>query len=50
MSIGSIRNVFYLLARLLGDVNAARRGRLGKRIGRRFVGRSMGRWLGRLFR
>jgi len=46
----SVRSFLYFLARLLGDVNAVRRGRVGRRIGRRIVGRSAGRWLGRLFR
>lgn len=50
MSINKTRGVLYRIARLLGDVNAARRGRVGRRIGRRLAGRATGRGLGRLFR
>ena len=45
-----MRSFLYALARFLGDVNAVKRGRVGKRIARRVVGRGMGRLLGRLFR
>jgi len=50
MSINRTRGTLYLLARLLGDVQAVRKGRVGRRIGRRVVGRATGRGLGRLFR
>lgn len=50
MSIGKTRSFLYWLARLLGDVNAVRRGRIGQRIARRLAGRATGRLLGRLFR
>ncbi|MEA5444601.1 hypothetical protein VCB98_02070 [Gammaproteobacteria bacterium AB-CW1] len=50
MSINRTRGLLYWLARLLGDVNAVRRGRVGRRIGRRVVGRAAGRGIGRLFR
>jgi hypothetical protein len=50
MSIGRIRTVLYALARVLGDVNAVRRGTVGRRIGRRVTGRLLGRILGRIFR
>ena len=46
----SLRSLLYLLARLIGDVSAVRRGRVGKRIGRRIVGRAVGRGMGRMFR
>jgi hypothetical protein len=46
----SVRGVLYTLARLMGDVNAVRRGRVGRRIGRRMTGPVTGRWLGRLWR
>jgi len=45
-----IRSILYFIARLLGDVNAVSKGRVGKRIARRLVGRATGRALGRLFR
>jgi voltage-gated potassium channel Kch len=44
------RGVLYLLARILGDLIAVRRGRVGRRIARRIVGRATGRMIGRLFR
>jgi len=45
-----MRSFLYFLARLLGDISAARKGRIGKRIGRRVAGRVAGRLLGKLFR
>ena len=45
-----MRSFLYWLARLLGDVNAVMRGRVGRRIGRRITGKATGRFLGRLFR
>ena len=50
MSIGKIRNLLYQLARILGDINAIRRGKVSQRIGRRIAGKATGRFLGRLFR
>ena len=45
-----MRNLLYAFARLLGDLNAIRRGTVVKRIARRVVGRAAGRGIGRLFR
>lgn len=50
MSINQTRGLMYKLARLLGDVQAVRRGRVGRRVGRRAAGRATGKGLGRLFR
>ena len=50
MSISKTRGFLYLLAKLLGDVQAVRRGRVGKRITRRAAGKITGRGLGKLFR
>jgi len=50
MSIGRTRGILYLVARILGDVQAVRKGRVGRRIGRRIVGRAAGRGIGRIFR
>jgi hypothetical protein len=50
MSIGSTRGLLYTVARILGDVQAVKKGRVGKRIGRRVVGKATGRGIGRLFR
>ncbi|MFQ5690766.1 MAG: hypothetical protein ACE5HQ_10895 [Gemmatimonadota bacterium] len=45
-----MRSFLYALARFLGDLQAARRGTLGKRMAHRAVGRRLGRFMGRLFR
>jgi hypothetical protein len=50
MSINKTRGMLYLAARILGDVQAVRTGRVGRRVGRRVTGRLLGRGLGRLFR
>lgn len=50
MSIGQFRSILYFVAKLLGDINAVRRGRIGQRIGRRLAGKITGRLLGKLFR
>lgn len=50
MSIGRTRGLLYTLARILGDVQAVRKGTVGRRIGRRIVGRASSRGIGRLFR
>jgi len=46
----SIRSWLYLGAKLLGDVNAVRRGKITRRAGRRSVGKVFGRILNRLFK
>ena len=46
----SLRGFLYGWARLLGDVNAVQKGRVGRRAGRRVAGKLTGRILGRLFR
>jgi len=50
MSINRTRGSLYKLARILGDVQAVRRGRVGRRVGRRVAGKFLGRGMGRLFR
>ena len=50
VTLRPMRRFLYLLARLLGDVNAIRRGTVGKRIARRVAGKATGRLLGKLFR
>jgi hypothetical protein len=50
MSIGKTRGFLYSLARLLGDVNAVQKGKVGKRIVRRAAGKVTGRSLGKLFK
>lgn len=50
MSINKTRGILYRLAKILGDINAVKRGGVGKRIARRVVGRASGRGIGKLFR
>jgi hypothetical protein len=50
MGVNKTRGLLYTLARLLGDVSAVKRGRIGRRIGRRATGRLTGRGLRRLFK
>lgn len=49
-SINKVRSALYKVARILGDVNAVKRGKPGKRVARRLAGRATGRGLGRLFK
>ena len=45
----SLRGWLYRLARFLGDVEAVRKGRVGRRIARRAAGKLTGRVLRKLF-
>lgn len=40
-----MRSILYLLARLLGDANAIKRGRVARRVARRGAGRAVGKGL-----
>ena len=48
--MNKFRSFLYTLAKILGDINAVKKGRIGKRIGRRIVGRAAGKGIGRLFK
>lgn len=48
--IGPARSMLYRVARILGDVSAVSKARVGRRILRRGAGRLSSRILGRLFR
>jgi len=50
MSIGKTTGFLYTLACLLGDANAVKKGKVGKRIARRAAGKAMGCSLGKLFK
>ncbi len=45
-----LRSALYTIARLMGDVNAVQKGKVGKRIARRAIGKATGRSLGKLFK
>ncbi|MFD2704652.1 hypothetical protein [Salibacterium lacus] len=50
MSVNKVRSALYFVSRILGDANAVKRGKVGKRIARRLAGKGTGRLLGKLFR
>lgn len=50
MSISKTRGWLYQLARWLGDVQAVRRKKVGRRVARRLAGKATGRALGKLFK
>ena len=50
MSINKSRGFLYAIARILGDINAVKKGTAGKRIARRMVGKATGRGIGKMFR
>lgn len=50
LNINKVRSAFYKSARILGDVNAAKNGTLGKRIARRAAGKATNKLLRNLFK
>ena len=50
LTINKTRGFLYLLAKLLGDLHTARKGRVSKRIARRTAGQATGTGVGRLLR
>jgi len=50
MSINKTRGLLYWLARMLGDVNAVQKGKVGRRVARRLTGKATGRALRKLFK
>jgi hypothetical protein len=50
MSISKIRSLLYRSARLLGDVNAVRRGKILQRVKNRIIGKLASRFLRRFMR
>jgi hypothetical protein len=47
--MSGFRSFLYFLARLIGDLQAARKGRVGKRIARRAAGKATGRLFRKFF-
>lgn len=45
-----IRSSLYKVARIMGDVSAVKKGKVGKRVARRAAGKITGRSLGKLFK
>lgn len=46
----SLKSKIYKMLRIWNDVDAVRKGKIGKRIGRRIVGRAAGKGIGKLFK
>jgi len=47
--IRDIRRVAYWIGKVLGDLNALAKGKVGRRIGRRLAGKGTGRLMRRIF-
>lgn len=45
-----LKSLLYKLLRISNDINAVRRGKVGKRIGRRIAGRASGKIIRQLFK
>ncbi|CAF1756179.1 MULTISPECIES: hypothetical protein [Bacillus] len=50
MNINKIRSALYKSAKILGDVNAAKNGTLGKRLARRAAGKATNKLMRNLFK
>lgn len=48
--MGKLKSSIYKALRISNDINAIRRGKVGKRVGRRIAGKATGKGLGKLFR
>ncbi len=45
-----IRSILYFVAKMLGDVNAIQKNKVGRRIGQRLAGKVTGNFLSKLFK
>ena len=45
-----LRGTLYKVAKIMGDVNAVKKNKVGRRVGRRAAGKATGKGLGRLFK
>jgi len=50
IKIMSLKSTIYKILRIWNDVDAVRKGRIGKRVGRRIAGRAAGKTIRRLFK
>ena len=48
--MAGFRGFLYSLAKLMGDYNAVKKGKVGKRVGRRVAGKVAGKGMGKLFK
>ena len=50
VDMAGFRGLLYSLAKLMGDYNAVKKGKVGKRVGRRVAGRATGKAMRKLFK
>ena len=50
LDMAGFRGLLYTLAKLMGDYNAVKKGKVGKRVGRRVAGKATGKAMGKLFK
>ena len=48
--MAGFRGLLYTLAKLMGDYNAVKKGKVGKRVGRRVPGKATGKAMRKLFK
>ena len=48
--MAGFRALLYSLAKLMGDYNAVKKGKVGKRVGRRVAGKAAGKAMRKLFK
>ena len=48
--MAGFRGLLYTLAKLMGDYNAVKKGKVGKRVGRRVAGKAPGKAMRKLFK
>ena len=48
--MAGFRGLLYSLAKLMGDYNAVKKGKVGKRVGRRVAGKATGKAMRKLFK
>ena len=48
--MAGFRELLYSLAKLMGDYNAVKKGKVGKRVGRRVAGKATGKAMRKLFK
>ena len=50
LDMAGFRGLLYSLAKLMGDYNAVKKGKVGKRVGRRVAGKATGKAMRKLFK
>ena len=48
--MAGIRSLLYTITKLMGDYNAVKKGKVGRRVGRRVAGKATGKAMGKLFK